>query len=72
MGKPSFERIDDIVESVVGRENRLFKKSCLYASHVLGFPLKGGTRLSKLAKASTILPPLCQGGKPGVEKSYMK
>ncbi len=41
MSKPSFERIDEIVESVVGRENRLFKKLCLYASHhMVGFPLK--------------------------------
>ncbi len=41
MSKPSFEKIDEIVESVVGRENRLFKKFCLYSSHqVVGFPLK--------------------------------
>jgi len=41
MNKPSFERIDEIVESVVGRDDRLFKKFCLYASHqMVGFPLK--------------------------------
>ena len=41
MSKPSFGRIDEIVESVVGRDDRLFKKFCLYASHqMVGFPLK--------------------------------
>lgn len=41
MSKPSFEKIDEIVELIVGRESRLFKKFCLYASQqVAGFPLK--------------------------------
>jgi hypothetical protein len=41
MGKPCFERIDDIIESVVGRENKLLKKFWLYASyHIVGFTLK--------------------------------
>ena len=41
MNKPSFEWIDEIVESVVGRDDRLFKKFCLYASHqMVGFSLK--------------------------------
>ena len=41
MNKPTFERIDEIVESVVGKEDKLYKKFCLYASHqMVGFPLK--------------------------------
>jgi hypothetical protein len=41
MSKPSFEKIDEIVESVVGKDDKLFKKFCLYASHqMVGFPLK--------------------------------
>ena len=41
MTKPSFEAIDQIVESVIGKENRLFRKFCIYASHqMVGFPLK--------------------------------
>ena len=41
MNKSTFEKIDEIVESVVGKEDKLYKKFCLYASHqMVGFPLK--------------------------------
>jgi putative transposase len=41
MSKPSFEAIDQIVESVIGKENGFFKKFCLYTSHqMVGLPLK--------------------------------
>ena len=41
MSKPSFEAIDQIVESVIGKENDFFKKFCLYTSHqMVGLPLK--------------------------------
>ncbi len=41
MDKPAFERIEEIVDSIIGRKDKMFKKFCIYTSHqITGYPLK--------------------------------
>ena len=41
MDKPSLIRIDEVVDSVIGRKDTMFRKFCIYTSHqVVGYPLK--------------------------------
>ncbi|MBW1799440.1 MAG: transposase [Deltaproteobacteria bacterium] len=41
MDKPSLKKIDEVVESVIGRRDRTYRKFCIYTSHqIAGYPLK--------------------------------
>ena len=41
MDKASLKRIDEIVDSVIGRKDIMFRKFCIYTSHqIVGYPLK--------------------------------